>query len=157
MEKCFLLILAIAVIGCVNAKWLNRLDKPLHFSCPHGQSIYQIRSKHHNHEEDRYWDLRCRKNNANGNCYWTGFLNRYDAIISFNCQSNEVISGMYSIHSNHHEDRMFKVKCCKVTGRTLKNCYQTPFVNNYDGYFNYVLSTGQYLHGLASEHNNHYE
>ncbi|KAJ8308261.1 hypothetical protein KUTeg_013135 [Tegillarca granosa] len=84
-----------------------------------------------------------------------GYLNRFDPILSFNCQSNEVISGMFSIHSNRHEDRRFKVKCCKVTGRTLKYCYQTPFVNNYDGYLDYFVWPNHYLHGLASQHNNH--
>ncbi|KAJ8308260.1 hypothetical protein KUTeg_013134 [Tegillarca granosa] len=158
------------IVGCVNARWLNRLNQRLYFSCPRGQSIYQIRSKHSNRAEDRYWDLRCRNSDANGNCYWTRFLNRFDAIVSFNCKSNEVISGMFSIHNNRREDRMFKVKCCKVTvrgycflfeihldalkkhkyktqhvdllrlGRSLRKCYQTPYINDYDGYFNYIIS-----------------
>ncbi|KAJ8315212.1 hypothetical protein KUTeg_007362 [Tegillarca granosa] len=115
MEKSYLVILAVTIVGDVQSSWLNRLDQPLYFECPSGQSIYKIRSKHYNHEEDRQWDLQCRDSSAYGSCFWTGFLNQYDGLVSHRCPNNAVVSGMYSEHSNHHEDRIFKVKCCSLS------------------------------------------
>lgn len=157
MEKSYLIILAVAIIGDVQSTWLNSLDRPLFFECPVGQSIYKIRSKHHNRQEDREWDLQCRDSNARGSCFWTGFLNRFDGFLSHRCPNNAVISGMYSEHSNHHEDRVFKVKCCSVTGYTLRNCLTTPYVNDWDAMFTYNVQTGHHLIGIQSIHHNHYE
>lgn len=43
------------------------------------------------------------------------------------------MTGVYSFHSNHHEDRVFKFQCgTLVSLYKLINCGFTGFVNNYD-------------------------
>ena len=70
-----------------------------------GKSIRRIHSIHRNCIEDRIWAFSCESNSAAQVCSWTGFVNSHDDLLSFKCPNNGFISGIYSVHSNRHEDR----------------------------------------------------
>ncbi len=44
----------------------------------------------------------------------TGYVNGYDAVVSYNCPAGKVITGVYSVHENKHEDRIFKYTCSNI-------------------------------------------
>jgi hypothetical protein len=47
-------------------------------------------------------------------CRWTGWVNGYDGVINDVCGGDEVMTGMYSVHNNDREDRVFKFHCCNL-------------------------------------------
>jgi len=111
------LALALALFGCALA-WQNRWDQRHTKTCPSGQYIARIRSVHHNHYEDRLWNVDCQRMSgvlANKACAWSGYVNSFDAMISYTCPSGKVMTGMDSYHDNGREDRRFRFHCCTLT------------------------------------------
>lgn len=45
-------------------------------------------------------------------CWTTGYVNGWDGVMNYQCPGNSVMSGMYSVHDNGKEDRIFKFICC---------------------------------------------
>jgi len=110
------LALAIALLGCALA-WQNNWDRPHRLECGSGQYITRIQSYHHNHYEDRRWHASCSRAagvRADKSCRWSGWVNGWDAMLSFTCGAGQVITGMNSYHDNGREDRRFQFKCCSV-------------------------------------------
>lgn len=46
------------------------------------------------------------------------FQNDYDEPVHFECPNNGYLTGIHSIHNNHDEDRVWKFRCCHITGST---------------------------------------
>ena len=142
----FVNILGINAGTNFNATWT--------FSCPAGQSIYRIKSVHSNHHADRSWSFYCRYDSKiSTSCSWSSYVNWFDQEILYQC-GDGVISGVHSYHSNHHEDRQFKFRCCHLKKSCLKNCLWTSYVNDWDAYMNSALSYGYFLVGANSVHHN---
>lgn len=99
----------------------NANDAESYVDCPRNWALTTIASSHDNHHEDRRWTYNC--GHFGGwqveQCDWTGWVNNYDQAFTFQCPHNKVIGGMKSVHNNHHEDRVFKFKCCKMTKTPL--------------------------------------
>ena len=70
-----------------------------------GKSISRIQSLHRDCIEDRIWSFSCRSNAAAQSCSWTPTLNTYDNVLDYNCSHDGFITGIYSWHHNHYEDR----------------------------------------------------
>ncbi|TRY72038.1 hypothetical protein TCAL_11991, partial [Tigriopus californicus] len=99
----------------------------------------------------------------------SAWSNNYDRQLYFECPDNEsinnikcqngagVVTGMKSDHDNHHEDRRWKIKCCKPRSTCYSECKLTPYVNEYDRPLSYSVETGYYLTGMESVHDNHHE
>ncbi|XP_059086893.1 hemagglutinin/amebocyte aggregation factor-like [Tigriopus californicus] len=153
-----IVISALMLIGLASA-WSNNYDRQLYFECPDNESINNIKSVHNNHHEDRIWDFECRRSSlVLDSCSWSGFANSYDDALSFQCQNGAgVVTGMKSDHDNHHEDRRWKIKCCKPRSTCYSECKLTPYVNEYDRPLSYSVETGYYLTGMESVHDNHHE
>jgi hypothetical protein len=49
---------------------------------------------------------------THSNCFWTGFVNDWDAVMNYVCPDNRFMAGMYSEHNNGREDRRFQFYCC---------------------------------------------
>jgi len=49
------------------------------------------------------------------------FINAYDKEVKHMCRPDGYISGIHSIHSNKHEDRMWNFQCCYMKG-TFSMC-----------------------------------
>jgi hypothetical protein len=93
---------------------INTWDAPMLFMCPANQYMAGVRSRHDNHREDREWDvLCCRKQNfCTKNCFLTRYVNDWDRPLHYNAHG--AFTGLLSIHSNHREDRVFKVLTCDL-------------------------------------------
>ncbi|WP_440056420.1 dermatopontin-like protein (plasmid) [Pseudoalteromonas sp. T1lg65] len=92
----------------------------------------------------------------------TADLNTYDQALSYTCPSNMFISSMSSIHSDHHEDRVFSVVCTKFKTANGNRVYRrttkwSGYINSGDDAFNYTCPNGQFLVGMSSRHYNHLE
>ena len=46
-----------------------------------------------------------------------GYINDFDQPMAYNCPLNQYVSGMESIHSNHYEDRRWKLYCCSLASK----------------------------------------
>lgn len=97
--------------------WLNKMDGPTDFTCPHRGIISGILSYHNNHYEDRQWKLRCclpLPNVILNRCARTkDFVNKWDKFLAYQVKGREVITGMRSMHNNYYEDRRFGFTKCQ--------------------------------------------
>ncbi|CAH3023771.1 unnamed protein product, partial [Porites evermanni] len=121
-----------------------------------GKSISRIQSLHRDCIEDRIWSFSCRSNAAAQRCAWTPTLNTYDDVLDYNCPHDGFITGIYSWHHNHYEDRRFQFRCCHSHYYRRTNCHYTHFTTM-DHPFNYLVPYGYYLAGAYSVHSDYYE
>ncbi|XP_063056142.1 dermatopontin-like [Engraulis encrasicolus] len=135
----------------------NDFDRMLVFICPWLQSISSISSYHHNGYEDRRFSLSCKTVfNGSPRCSQPNWVNNFDAPFDFTCQRNAVLTGIFSEHSNPHEDRRFMFQCCSANLR-LHGCHWTQYLNNFDQPFNYQVPNNMVIAGMSSYHHNGYE
>ncbi|XP_061109226.1 hemagglutinin/amebocyte aggregation factor-like [Conger conger] len=156
-KVCFLVFLIAGFQVHGNEAWENDYDEALNFQCPDQTTISEITSQHHNRYEDRRWDFRCKRSPASTSCFWTVYVNGFDKPVHFSCPNNHIISGMSSYHQNQQEDRRWRFYCCAVDNYCSHPCSWTPYVNNFDEKFTWVVPHGSYLAGVRSYHNNHAE
>lgn len=155
----YLIFVGLFQIGDVIA-WLNDYDKELTFECTENQYVSEIKSQHNNRYEDRQWEYACRSlpsGVTTNQCKWYHDVNEMNELLAFRCMGSQVITGATSRHDNHYEDRVFGFRCCAITGLKLENCLITSFINNYDGFMNYILPHDYVISGMDSEHDNHYQ
>ncbi|XP_028411919.1 hemagglutinin/amebocyte aggregation factor-like [Dendronephthya gigantea] len=154
--KTVILAFCLLLVNAMNIMAWTRFDAPWSFQCGRRASISHISSFHSNHHEDRSWIFHCRRNaKITNRCGWTGFVNWFDRQILFQCP-NGVITGVRSYHSNHHEDRRFRFRCCR-TRRHNRDCTWTPFQNYWDGKMNFNVARYKFLVGVQSIHDNRRE
>merc|ERR1711951_128362 len=122
----------IATLVAVAFGWQNSWDGRHFMYCRNGQHIRKLQSIHDNHREDRLWQADCGDVagvTADQNCAWTGNVNGWDEMLTYNCPSGKVITGMDSVHNNGREDRLFKFRCCGLRRVTAK-CGSRRFGSN---------------------------
>ncbi|XP_072566487.1 hemagglutinin/amebocyte aggregation factor-like [Paramormyrops kingsleyae] len=158
MKRLLLLLLVCPLVKGLEPRWENSYDNPLNFDCPYKQSISSIHSKHDNHREDRLWEFQCKDTfNSNPQCFWTPEVNDFDEEFTFVCPNNYVMTGMSSYHDNKHEDRRWQFQCCQIYNYCNSNCQWTPYVNNYDEEFTWLVPSMNFLVGAESIHHNKHE
>lgn len=151
-----ILLLQLCLVSMVTSAYVNNWDDTFRFECPDGEHIANVGSMHSNHHEDRRWDYQCKKlsNSYSGsyfkNCAWSGFVNDFHEMVAFRCPDKGAITGVYSIHDNHKEDRRFSFKCCQVVNYPIKECKFTNYLNEWDGPMNYRVPDRFLLVGFAS-------
>merc|ERR1712033_5 len=109
--------------------WQNSWDGRHYMYCRNGQHIRKLQSIHDNHREDRLWQADCGDVagvKADQNCAWAGNVNGWDEMLTYNCPSGKVITGMDSVHNNGREDRLFKFRCCGLR-RVVAKCGRNRF------------------------------
>ncbi|XP_076130903.1 hemagglutinin/amebocyte aggregation factor-like [Alosa pseudoharengus] len=152
------LFLASLLVEARDLRYVNDYDKPLRFNCPTTQSISGITSEHHNKHEDRRWDFNCRDTfTQRAHCFESGYVNNWDGPLMFECPTNYVVTGMSSVHDNHHEDRRWTFTCCTGSNFCTGNCQWSGYVNHFDGLLNWYAGVGYYLTGAKSYHENKHE
>jgi len=98
---------------CKKWGYVNEYDEIVNFGCPNRGIVTGFESKHDNHHEDRIWKINCCDPKGNtGTCRWTKYINEMDGLMDFRVPDGEAIVGLYSRHSNKHEDRTFELKIC---------------------------------------------
>ncbi|KAK3802006.1 hypothetical protein RRG08_064600 [Elysia crispata] len=91
---------------------------------------------------------------------YTGhYENEFDKELNFQCPEGQLLSYLYSIHGNYHEDRRWRFGCRSANyGTVSSSCQWTPdYVNNYDGAVNYLCPANMALAGVHSVHSNYYD
>lgn len=105
----------------IKKSGFNDYDRSIDHTCDRDSVIVGIISHHHNHAEDRKFDISCGayqyyKWEDSSLCEWTK-QNSLDGTLDAKCSNfglNFAIAGMKSQHSNHHEDRWFQFFCCPL-------------------------------------------
>jgi len=116
-------------------------------------------SEHSNRHEDRRW--RFYYGSAPGfYCLrkrWTYHRNSWDGQLRFICGDNQAISGIWSYHNNHREDRRWTFQCCEVQRYEISRNRVIRNLNAWDGKLNFKCANDEVLRGLESHHNNRKE
>ena len=140
-----------------QAQWQNEWDKPLNVRCNNNQAFYQVKSYHDNRREDRRWEWKCRtvlRDTKFKNCKLTDWQNDYDKPLMFQCATNKVLTGVFSVHDNKREDRRWKFQCCDAKDYYTRNCYLTDWINDWDASMDHAVPSPQVLTGAFSYHDN---
>ncbi|KNC67905.1 dermatopontin-like protein [Pseudoalteromonas ardens] len=151
-----------------NAGYLNDFDAVLSYTCPNNMFIKSVSSYHDNGREDRRFNIECGKytTTSGARLYrkslsWTGYVNSYDQAFNYTCPAGKFLVGMYSVHSNRHEDRVFKFACAAMAessasgfALSAETC-STVGPTNFDQPW-YLGSNGA-LVGMSSRHSNSHE
>ena len=139
-------------------QWQNGWDRSLKVECPSGRAFYRVKSQHSNGREDRQWEWLCGSVLGTvGKCVWSGYVNDWDAPLMYMCPTNYLLTGVSSYHDNRREDRRWKFRCCRFSGRSPYNCAVSGWVNGWDGKMDYRTPNGAYLNGAFSYNDNHRE
>ena len=142
-------------------QYQNTFDADLTVTCNGLQGIYRVLSVHSNYHEDRSWSWECRNVVSSGSateCSQTAdYVNDFDGLMNFMCPPNKYIAGVYSYHSNYHEDRRWKFTCCAIANRVTASCRTTGYVNDWDAPMNFQANTGEVITGVFSYHSNYHE
>ena len=144
----------------VVRRWQNGYDEALDVDCPDRQAFYRVRSEHHDGAEDRIWQWDCKEvTEISRSCYTTGYINSFDELILFQCDTDYVMAGVHSYHDNGAEDRRWKFTCCRAEGYYTKNCQLSDYLNDWDAAIDYSVgsTSSRVFVGAFSEHSNPYE
>ncbi|KJE98352.1 hypothetical protein CAOG_008320 [Capsaspora owczarzaki ATCC 30864] len=124
----------------------------------------QFRSKHDNHDEDRWWDYHeyCITHSGEqitkGNSPDAYFqMNDWDQDFSWTATTGRTIYGMNSRHWNTKEDRLYQVKTVEMIPEFeyTGGCSTTAEVNNFDGDLDYTCPlVFEYIAGMSSVNSN---
>jgi len=137
------------------ANWANVWDGAMNFECPQGEGISKIKSYHDNRREDRRWEFTCKTMSMTNNCYLARIANYWDEVMNFKCPNNGIITGALSLHHNHHEDRIWRYRCCDSTGAF--ECKHRGDINDWDAPMDWTVPDGYVLSGFYSHHSNRRE
>ncbi|XP_040014828.1 uncharacterized protein LOC120807159 [Xiphias gladius] len=137
-----------------NGEWDNELGGVLSRQCPSGQAVSGITSSHkHKDQNDRLWGISCKAFKATRTCRWSSYANEYWGPMDFKCAHNEVIAGVYSVHSNIMGDRRWKFYCCSNSGSATFNCKDEPVINYWEESFSWQVASSNFLTGVKSSFN----
>ncbi|XP_005113046.2 dermatopontin [Aplysia californica] len=104
--------------NCVWSTHANSWDSQLYFLCPNNMVVTGMDSYHNNHKEDRLFKFRCCGIGGIGkfprNCRMTDWVNYWDGPMNFQLSKGKVITGAYSVHDNHKEDRRWRFQVCEI-------------------------------------------
>jgi len=146
--------------GFRSTGYVNSFDRKFKYNLGSKYVMTGLYSYHDGRKEDRrfkiyYAKLRIQCSDSS----WSGYINKWDGIMDFKCRANYAMNGLQSHHSNHREDRRYKVRCCNLSngGKYKISSYKTVWVNNWDGKMNYRCPSNGVLVGLYSEHDNRKE
>lgn len=144
--------------GCHWSSAVNDYDERLSFTCNRDHAICGFASWHDNHREDRRWKIQCcRVNGATlSDQGWTGYKNEWDHKLKYRCPSDDVVTGLYSYHSNSREDRRWKVRCARLTayhGHRIEASL-SGYANDLDAYMHWDAGRDGMITGFNSNHDN---
>jgi hypothetical protein len=97
----------------VLSDWVNNWDGE--FTWGDDSKVFVgMYSVHDNHKEDRRFKFyqSAHGSSATG-CYWTGETG-WDAEWTLAANAGSAITGLWSRHDNHKEDRIFKLRFCQI-------------------------------------------
>jgi len=141
--------------------YLNSWDGLLDYKCADDEVLAGVYSVHNNHREDRRWKVKCARLRPVANLLiaskLSGWENSYDRALEFDAGVDGMITGLYSVHNNRREDRIWKVRYGSAAGVDCQEQKWTNWRNGFDSVLSFTCPTNQVLHGIESYHNNHRE
>jgi len=87
----------------------------------------------------------------------TNFANHYDGSLDWEASSNKMVTGFYSVHNNHYEDRKWKFDQGSVSDVECDDGHWAMDMNEYDGVLEFSCNSNEAISGFRSTHNNHKE
>merc|ERR1711881_509052 len=113
-----------------------------------------LHSTHDNGREDRLFKpLITTFGAAQRSHHWSGWVNNWDAHFDYSCPHNQAIIGFSSYHSNHYEDRRWRVLCSTFHGVNIAKSGWPGWQTNWDA--TWSLSCGHRpMVGMSSYHQN---
>jgi len=138
-------------------EYVNYWDGKLDYTVSSGYVITGLASVHSNWHEDRRFKIYSASLNIPCRPLDTSvWINQYDGLVDFRCQSNSAMIGLKSVHHNHYEDRRFMFRCCDLSngGEYTIESHLTEYVNSYDGKMDKTCPNNDVLVGLISKHSN---
>ncbi|XP_067663438.1 uncharacterized protein [Haliotis asinina] len=90
---------------CQWSGYVNDFDQPVSYQCPNNGVISGVNSFHNNHHEDRRFKFYCCsvRDRHLVRCSRTDYLNWWDRKLNFRVPAAHFLTGVYSIHHNHHD------------------------------------------------------
>jgi uncharacterized protein YegL len=86
------------------------------------------------------------------------WVNTWDGYFAVQCPAGQALTGAYSIHNNHKEDRLWKLKCAPLSGGArLSGDRWTGWTNGWDGVQKGYCGHNEFMTGLKSYHKNQKE
>merc|ERR1712093_530092 len=134
--------------------WINNWDGNMGWHTGGATFVSGLHSTHDNGREDRLFKPLITTFGANQRSHhWHGWINNWDARFDFSCPTNQAIIGFSSYHSNHYEDRRWKVLCSTYHGVNIAPQGWPGWQTNWDG--TWSLSCGHKpMVGMSSYHDN---
>lgn len=136
--------------------YVNDWDNEIDWEVGSNRFVTGLYSVHDNHKEDRRWKFCI--GSASGvtasDCSWSSNLNGFDKKVHFSCNRDYAITGFKSHHHNWHEDRMWRIKCCRVRGTHLIDQGWSGYANDWDRKLDYKCKSDEVVTGVYSYHNN---
>merc|ERR1711907_170794 len=134
--------------------WINGWDGNMHWSTNGNHVFAGLHSTHNNGREDRLFKPLLNQWGAHQHsAHWSGWINNMDHSFTYSCPHNKAITGLISYHSNHYEDRRWRIRCAAFHGVIIHKRGWPGWQTNWDQTFS--LSCGHSpLVGLSSYHHN---
>merc|ERR1711912_119795 len=134
--------------------WINNWDGNMGWHTGGNTFVSGLHSTHDNGREDRLFKPLVTTFGANQRSHhWYGWINNWDHRFDFTCGHNMAIIGFSSYHSNHREDRRWKVLCSTFHGVNVRHDGWPGWQTNWDA--TWSLSCGHKpMVGISSYHDN---
>merc|ERR1712054_101196 len=134
--------------------WINNWDGNMGWHTGGATFVSGLHSTHDNGREDRLFKPLVTTFGANQRSHhWYGWINNWDHRFDFSCPANQAIIGFTSYHSNHREDRRWKVLCSTFHGVNIRGDGWPGWQTNWDA--TWSLSCGHKpMVGISSYHDN---
>lgn len=134
--------------------WINNWDGNMGWHTGGATFVSGLHSTHNNGREDRLFKPLVTTFGANQRSHhWHGWINNWDHRFDFSCPTDQAIIGFTSYHSNHKEDRRWKVLCSTFHGVKIRGDGWPGWQTNWDA--TWSLSCGHKpMVGISSYHDN---
>lgn len=100
---------------------VNHGDHKVDYTCPNNGVLAGMLATYSGVHHDRNFQFLCRRQAGVvvTDVVTTSYMNGWDGKFKYLCPWGKVLVGMYSEHSNHHEDRRYKARCGTVRAKTV--------------------------------------
>merc|ERR1712151_201539 len=118
---------------CEWSAYVNKLDQPLDYRCPAGYLLTGMEGKYSGWHRDRQFSFKCCQTPPwcqPKDCTESGYVNKMDQNYDFTPPSGYQLTGVYSVHKNFYEDRIWKFRYCSFDSNACAAGYQ-QYMNNY--------------------------
>ena len=141
----------------VRKRQQNGFDGVLDVDCSDSQAFYRVQSEYDDGFGDRRWTWSCKGATEvpydDSQTQEMGFVNGLGGVLSFQCPTDYVMTGVYSEHDNGAEDREWRFTCKYAPGYFTQQCILSDYINDYNADMDYTDSGSRVFVGAFSVYN----